>query len=387
MPNFTPGGAERQALLLARHLLPLGWRPVILVVEAKGPLREEAESIGVPIHDIRGELWRRKWTPAFWLNLAGSIRRIAGACRRERACVIHSFLFWQNQLAVPAGRLAPGVGAVITGRRNTGDYKDRRRHYQPIENIANLFTDGIICNSQSVRDDLHRRERFTGNKVHVIPNAVDIRRIDSVVATDLRAVYPPLRDKTVIVGTIGNMKAQKRHDRFLEALLLARRENPSIGGVLVGRDLGEEKVIREKCTAMGLDGHLILTGGVADAVPHLKGFDLLVLSSDFEGMPNVVLEAMAAGIPVTTTEVGGVRELIRDKTFGLVVNRDAGELASAILTLAGNPGTRKRLALNARERVERDYSPEALAVRHVRIYENLTGRRGDSRLEIPKQPR
>lgn len=376
LPNFTTGGAEHQALLLARGLAIHGWRPVILVVEKQGPLEEVATGLGLPIHDLKGELWHRKRSPVFWRHLAGCIRRISTACRRERACILQSFLFWQNQLAVPAGRMTPGIQAIITGRRNTGDYKDRRQHYQPIENMANLFTSAIVCNSATVKADVVRREKFARGKVHLIPNAVDIQRMDMAPRANLREMYPQLAGATAVIGTVGNMKRQKRHDRFLEALALARRENPGLYGVVVGRDLGEEQSTRDVARHLGVEDFVVYTGGLADSIPTMKGFDLFVLSSDHEGMPNVVLEAMAVGVPVITTAVGGVDELILNRNLGRIVDMNSAEIAREILLLADDRSARRLLASTARERVARDFSPEALALRHARLYEKLTGLRG-----------
>lgn len=374
LPNFTAGGAERQAVLLACHLSQWGWRPVVLVAERHGPLEGRLAGAGIPIHDIRAELWRGKRTARFWANAAGCIHRIRRACRMEGAVVLQSFLYWQNLLAAPAGWLTPGVKAVITGRRNMGEYKDGRPHYQPLENAANLLTAAVVCNARAVARDARRREAFLRGKLHIIRNAVEAEHFARARPVDLRAQYPPLAGASLLVGTVGNLKHQKRHDRFLEAIALARRDNPGIKGLIVGRDLGEEAGLRALSRRLGLEEHVVFTGGMADPAGALRGMDLFLLTSDYEGMPNVVLEAMAAGVAVITTAAGGVREMLRHNVHGRVVEARPEAFAREITLLGGDGETRARLAQRARRRVERHHTPAVLARRHVELYERLTGR-------------
>lgn len=374
LPNFTTGGAERQGVLLARSLPEFGWRPVVLVAERHGPLEGELTAAGIPIHDIGAELWRGKGTAGFWRNAAGCLGRIRAACRAERAIVLQSFLFWQNVLAAPAGFLTPGVRATITGRRNMGEYKDRRRHYQPLENMANAVTDAVVCNSRAVARDARRREAFLRGKLHVIPNAVEADRLAAARAEDLRRRHPELAEASLLVGTIGNLKRQKRHDRFLEAIAAARQTDPRIKGIIVGRDLGEGPALLALRRRLGLEGHVVFTGGVADAAGMLKGFDLFLLTSDHEGLPNVVLEAMAAGVAVVTARAGGVAEVLRHNVHGRIVGPGAEAFAREILALGRDGALRRRLIRNALRRVERNYTPRALARHHVELYERLTAR-------------
>lgn len=372
LPNFTLGGAERQAVELALQLPRLGWRPVVLVAENHGPLAERLQAEGIPIYDLGARFDRGKLSPLFWWNLGHTVGWIGKICRHEKVDLIQSFLFWQNQVALPAKLLAPSVKAAIGGRRNTGEFKDRRRHYQRVENFTNRLCSAVVCNSEEVRRDVLRRETVQPEIVHVIPNGIDVAHYAEPRKSPLRE-HPLLSSASLIVGTIGNMKRQKRHDLFLESIAAARRKNPGVFGVIVGRDLGEEKMLLEMRNGLGLDDAVLFTGGVNDPAPYLHGMDAFLLTSDHEGMANVLLEAMAARVPIITRRVGGVAEVLPDAALGSVLDEeDPQRMADALLAvLAMDTAERERMLDKAEQHVRTNFSLEAMARRHVELYEDL----------------
>lgn len=366
LPNLDLGGAERQAVELALHLSEQGWRPVVLVAEMGGPQEARLREAEIPIYDLKAEFWRGKLCPRFWINLVQVIRRIRSICREEQAMVLQSFLFWQNVVAAPAGWLA---GArVVTGRRNLGVYKDRRPHYQLIENFGNLFTDAVVCNSRAVAEDVLSRERFVRRKISIIRNAVDIQRF----AEAIPEVIPQLEEATFVIGTIGNLKRQKRHDIFLEAVARARDIIPGLKAFIAGRDLGEEEGLQQLRSDLGLEKDVLFLGAVDDVAPLYKAMDAFILTSDWEGLPNVIMEAMAAKCAIISTNAAGVSELVKNGKHGLIVERgDAAEIAAAIVNLFRDAVLRERLAAEAQRRARRLYTPAKLALKYARVYNRL----------------
>ena len=355
---------------LALRLPAAGWQPVVMAAEPQGPQRARLLDAGIAVHDIGTEFWRPKYSPGFWLNLRHSIDCIADICRREQVAVLQSFLFWQNCIAVPAGEKA-GV-PVITGRRNTGEFKDRRPHYQWIENRANRRTAAVVCNSEAVRADVLRRERIDAARVRVIPNGADVEHFASAVPKALAALHPELGGGSFVVGTIGNLKRQKRHDRFLRLVAGAHKLNPEIRGVIVGRDLGELAELEKLRAALGLEGIVAFAGGTDDPAGYLRAFDLFLLTSDHEGMPNVVLEAMAAGCPVMATAIAPVQE-VAPKGTGILFPVDEEEAAAAML--AKLPLQRDWLAacaVAASGHVRDRYSMNAMVESYSALYAELS---------------
>ncbi|CAN5249172.1 N/A [soil metagenome] len=374
LPNFTLGGAETQAVELALRLPAHGWRPIVIAADPEGPLREKVAGAGIPIFDLNAHIRGPLYSPRFWWTITKAVWRIAAICRKEKVRILQSFLFWQNQLAVPARLLAPRM-YIVTGRRNTGEFKDAARHYQAIENFTNRFTHAIVCNSRGVLDDSQRREKAVGDRWVVIPNGVDVERFASSEKGQLRGRLSISADQ-IVVGTVGNMKRQKRHDIFLRTIAALRAKHPNVIGVIVGRDMGEEKSLRALRSELGLDSHAHFVTDCVDPAALLKDFDLFLLTSDHEGMPNAILEAMSAGVPVITRNVAGVREFAGEgKAVRAVDSDDPAILATEAAALLSDKEGTAAMASAGQERARDSFSLDGLAMRHAELYKALRHRR------------
>jgi glycosyltransferase involved in cell wall biosynthesis len=180
----------------------------------------------------------------------------------------------------------------------------------------------------------------------------------------------------VLVAGIGRLVPLKGFDYLVHALAEAAKDDPRLRLVLVG-DGSERTALADRATSLGVADRVNLVGAVAhDDVPeYLAAADVVVVPSiRFEGLvdglPNVALEAMAAGKPLVATRVGGLPELVHDGRNGLLVEeKSASELASAILGLVGDAGLRARLGAAARDEIRAERSWESVARRFVEIYE------------------
>ena len=372
LPNLELGGAERQAVELALQLPALGWRVIVMVAEKHGPLEEALTEAGIPVHDLGAELWHPKSSLAFWKNVLAVVYRIRRICSAECVSILQSYLYWQNQLVVPAGMFNPGVKAVITGRRSMGSFKDGRRGYQLIENLANLFTDGIVCNSKAVALDTLNGEHTGSALVSVIYNGVDIDKFHP----DGGSLQPTAMAKEdLVIGTVGNLKPEKNQALLIRAFARASAGFPRARLVIAGRDMGEGEKLRALAVELGVADRVQFVGEVAEAASFYRTLDLFVLSSSEEGMPNVVLEAMASGLPVVTTRVGGIRALIRSGMQGIVVKvGDEEGLADAIRSLLADPAARAELGNAALRRIRSRFSSAIMAGRYSELYNKLLGK-------------
>ena len=375
LPNFSLGGAERQMVELARAVREQGWQPTLLVFENKGPLLDQVLAEKIPIIDLQAELWHGLKSPRFWTNVLRTMARIRAHCRADRTDVLQSFLYWQNQIALPARLFSRYPRVVVTGRRSMGDFKDGRAHYQWIENLTNPLSDAIVGNSQRVLEDCRRRERLRPAQLHAIPNGVNVARFQSATPADLRREFPALADCEAIIGTVGNLKTEKRQDIFLRTLAAVRRDHPRTGGVIVGRDMGEGPALRALAAELGLGDAIQFAGEKPDPASYHRAFDIFLLTSDEEGMPNAVLEAMASARPVVSTDVGGIREIIEDSVSGRVAPiNDVPALAAAVGEFCANPTRAAAFGAAALRRMESEYSPAALARRYIELWERLLSR-------------
>lgn len=372
LPNLTLGGTERQAVELALRLPDYGWKPIVMVADDYGVQRSVLEDAGIPIFHLECEFWRGKISPRFWANLAGVIARMRSTCIQEQVSVVQSFLFWQNIFAVPAARLVPSVKGIITGRRNLGVFKDERKYYQFLENKANRYTDLVVCNDSDVALDVCDREDVKRSQIRVISNGVDADRFASAVPIDLRREYPKLADAKLILGTVGNLKKQKRHDIFLTVIARLRKKYSGVKGIIVGRNLGEEVELKRIRNNLDLDDAVVFTGRVKDVAPYYKAFDQFLFTSDFEGMPNAVMEAMAAGCPIVSTQVGGIQRLLQHGRQGrLVPPGEVYPLEMEVRWVMDHPEEAKAMAESAQERIKEKFSFDRMVSKYVELYSHL----------------
>jgi glycosyltransferase involved in cell wall biosynthesis len=177
-------------------------------------------------------------------------------------------------------------------------------------------------------------------------------------------------DEPRIVGTIGRLHVQKGHRYLLEAAVLVIKNDPRVRFVIVGG--GELQAETEGwITMLGLEKHAELLGPRTDIPALLASMDLFVLPSLWEGLPLVLLEAMAAGKPIVSTAVDGVKEVITDEEALLVPPRNPEKLAEAILKILNDPDLAQRLRERAMQKVRREFSVERMVREMEKLYTDL----------------
>jgi glycosyltransferase involved in cell wall biosynthesis len=198
----------------------------------------------------------------------------------------------------------------------------------------------------------------------VLPNAIDLADFDARAALAL-----PRSFKGPVAVVVGSLYAVKRYDRFLEALALARRSVPELKGLIAG-DGPEKPGLEREARKLGLGPPNLIFLGHWDNVPALlRRADMLVVSSDHEGFPNVILEGMAARLPVVTTPAGDAGVVVEHGTTGYVAPfEDVQSMAAGMVRLARSPELRRQFGEEARRRVEQYYGFEGLADRLLALY-------------------
>ena len=278
-------------------------------------------------------------------NSVGS-RAIIREVRRHPADVIQSQHFYTNLYAVAAARIlrVPDVGAI----RNTLDYEVRStgRLLGPLSLTAPRV---IAANSLSAIAEARQRGIATARLFH-LPNVVDTQRF--------AASASPVERPGVRFLAAGRLVPQKRFDRFLESLAkVRRRSRGNITGTIVGSGPLRAE-LEDHARALGLlpDG-VTFEGSLSDMRSAYSSADVFVLTSDHEGTPNVLLEAMASALPVVATNVGGVVEHVASGENGIIVEPgDDDALVSAFSKLADDPALRARLGRKAREDIQQTAS-------------------------------
>jgi glycosyltransferase involved in cell wall biosynthesis len=223
---------------------------------------------------------------------------------------------------------------------------------------------GLIANSFRARTNLVSRG-IAPSKIEVLPNVIDLRDFDAQAATSVPEGLPSDR---IIVAGVGRLHPDKRFERLVDALALARHQEPRLFGLIIGVDQGARAALERRAHELGLLPQHLRFWGESGQVPALLArSDLLVLCSDSEGFPNILLEAMAARLPVVTTAAGDADRIVQDGMTGYVAAPE--QIAPCIVRLAESAKLRAQFGAAGRERVEREYQCESLSVRLLHLFQ------------------
>ncbi|MGW4372267.1 glycosyltransferase [Streptomyces albidoflavus] len=354
------GGAEKQLVLLARELSARGVTTDLLVMFEKGPREAELLGTGVTVVEL-GFRGRRPFLPCLAANLRAFARLVAHL-RRTRPEVLTAFLFHAYLAAAPAARLAR-VPALVAGRRSLGHFKRGRRAALLAERLATRWTHAVVPNAEAVAEDVRRGEGVPEHKITVIPNGLAPEAFAAARPATVETALP-------VVLCVANLSRHKGHRHLLDAVARLRGGPAECTLLLVG-DGPERAALQEQAAALGIDARFL--GRRADTAPLRARADAVVLPSLEEGMPNAVMEAMAAGRPVVATAVGGTPELLEGR--GLLVGPGrADALADALARVLTDPPLAARLGRDARDWARAHLDSATMADRYLTLYHHLLER-------------
>ena len=350
------GGAEKALCELATRLSRSAYEPEVACLSGHGPLGVELEKKGIPVHFLAA---RGAWS----LRALWRLRRLV-----RQADIVHSFLYHANM----AARLAAvGTRAIVVSSARVAERSrpGRRR----LECLTHRQVDVEVCVSNGVRDFL-AAGGFPRHKLVVIPNGVDGAKFEG--RDPAFKARLGIRPETPLVATIGRLHEQKGMGFFVRAAASLLRSRPDCHFLIVGSGPLEGE-LRAAAKGLRLEGTLTFLGHCDDVPAILRAADAFVLASLWEGMPNVVLEAMAAGVPVVASRVEGTVDLLEHNETGLLVMpRDVPGLVSAVQRVLDEPALARRLGAAAQERVRTHFPLDAMVRRHEALYAELLGGKG-----------
>jgi glycosyltransferase involved in cell wall biosynthesis len=292
---------------------------------------------------------------------------IARFMRQNRSVVAHAFDFYTNLMMVPAARVA-GVSVVLGSHRQLGDLLTRGQFWAQL--TAFRMCDRVLCNSRAAAERL-RAAGLPERKLEVISNGLP------ELAFERCAPAIPRRPGLVRVGMIARMNDPvKNHPAFLRAAARVARELPDVEFLLVG-----EGPLRPGFEAMaaelGIAAKVIFAGERHDIPAMLASMDVSVLISSSESLSNVILESMAAGVPVIATSVGGNPELVKDGETGMLVPPgDEDRLVDALLRLARDASLRRHYSESGRQFSRSSFHIDVICRRYEELYMSLLEEKG-----------
>jgi L-malate glycosyltransferase len=352
--TFETGGSERQLAILAKSLSRERFQLHVGCVRRVGPFAQEFED--TPEFRLGGSLYG-------WQSLRTRLR-LARHLRRNRVQVAHAFDFYTTLTLIPAARLAR-VPVVIGSFRQLGDLLTPAQFRS--QAMAFRWCDAVVCNSQAGADRL--ADGIARNKLVVIGNAL----LDEAFAAVPAALAK--RPGVLRVGMVARMNARyKNHSGFLRIAARIHESFPDVEFVLAG-DGPLRREIEQEAQSLGLGSRVLFLGDRRDVSAVLASIDVAVLTSDSEGLSNVILEAMAASVPVVAYDVGGNRELVNPDRGGIVRPGDEEAFAAAVGGLLAEPALREKVAANARTFAGENFSLKRIQNDYEELYQSLLDRK------------
>jgi glycosyltransferase involved in cell wall biosynthesis len=360
LTNFNIGGTERQFVQLVQQMDLDRFDLHVSCFARSGSFLPLVEARGIPLSTFS---IRRLYSPATWMRML----QFAHYLRWNRFQVVHAYGFYPNSFAVPAARLA-GVPVVIASIRDTGEVlAAEKRHVQKA--VCKLAT-CVLANADAVKSQLIR-DGYDARRLTVIRNGVDLPRLDrQEQAGPIRQEFGITGDSP-IVAVLARLNEMKGIQYFLDAVPAVLRLFPKTRFLIVG-DGPARAELQSYSEKSGFGNAVVFTGFRMDVPEILKATSISVLPSLSEGLSNVLIESMAAGVAVVATAVGGNPEIVDDGTTGILIPpRDAGAIAHAITQILSNPENAARMGSAGRERIERRFSMGRAVHETQRLYTSL----------------
>jgi L-malate glycosyltransferase len=295
-------------------------------------------------------------------NDPGLVRDLYRLFRRERPDIVHTHAWGTLVEGLIACRLAR-VPFVVHGEHGTLQLKGYQRW---VQRTAWKHADRLLSVSSRLADRMAEATGFPRDRISTLRNGVDLSRF-GVHSRDEAKRALGLRAETVVIGTAARLVPVKDHYSLLNALSLLVAQGVQVMLLIAGEGPLRSDLERTAAT-LGITDNVRFLGHCSAIDRVLAALDVFVLSSISEGLPNTVLEAMASGVPVVATRVGGVDELIVHGETGLLVSpQSAADIADALRRLLVDPSLRRAMGEAARCRAEREFSLAST----VRQYEEL----------------
>lgn len=332
LQDLAFGGTQRYAIHLLRGLDRARFTPELWVLNAGADLESEALATGAPLVRVS------QHPPGSPLALPLLLRQILSS----KPEILYTLTVVPNIWGRLFGRLA-GVPAIVSGFRAL-----EPRQW---ERVLWPFSDRLICNSDVLHQRATMRHWVPANRVAVVPNCVD---------TNYFKPSAGVQGETFQIVSVARLVPDKSPLVLIEAFAAAQRLVPNARLTLVGE--GPMLAQVEACIErLRIQDVVEIVQGCGEVRPYLSRAQIFILASRREGSPNVILEAMASGLPVVAARTGGIPELVDHGRTGLLVeSENISEFAGALVDLLRNDVRRASMGAHGREKAVRQYSPEAM---------------------------
>ncbi|OQX87041.1 MAG: hypothetical protein B6D55_04495 [Candidatus Omnitrophica bacterium 4484_70.2] len=354
--TLVPGGAEKQLYYLIKYLDRKKFQPVLIALRSGGMENDFREIVKIK---VIGKRW--KIDPFFFFSLVHSIKE-------EKVDILHSFMFTSNTWGRFCGILLK-IPVIVASERSMDLWK--KWYHFKIDKILGNFTKKIICVSEEVKNYYWKRTKLPENKFAVIENGINLEEIERVeYREELREEFG-IKEEDFVILTGGRLCKEKSIDVLLTVVPELKNEIKNLKILIVGE--GEEKRnLMEIVKKLKTENSVVFTGFRKDILSIIKISDIVVLTSKWEGMPNLILEGMALGKSVISTDIGGSKEIIENGVNGFLLKYgDKKTLVDKILYLYKNHEVRKKMGEEGYKIVKKRFNLFEKIKEYEKIYSSF----------------
>jgi glycosyltransferase involved in cell wall biosynthesis len=354
MTRFQPGGTERQMIELVRRLDSARFAVHVACFHRDGAWLPRVVERAASVVEFPIDGFARPQT-------VGQLFSFARWCRRERIAVVQTCDLYANTFGLLGAALG-GVPVRIGSRRELNP--DKTPWQIRAQRAAYRFATKVVANSPAAERVL-RQEGLAAGSIAMIPNGVDLAAYtDRTAAQQIRRIV-----------TVANLRPEKEHETLIASAAALVGSHPDLRFHIVG-DGPRKRELQDLVIARGLGRHVEFLGHRDDVPSLLASADAFVLPSRSEAFPNSVIEAMAAGLPVVASAVGGLLDLIDGGRTGILVPpSDSDALTSALRFLVENPARAASMGRAARTEIQQRYSFDRMVSAFERLYVSSLERR------------
>jgi len=363
------GGVERFILSLLPHLDRTRYTPVVVCIANDAELARQSRALGVMTEVL-------PMRSRFFVSAAA--QRLAQLAHKHGADLIHTFGLRSNTLAWYTRRELTLPWIIRLPNLNWTDYKNPARGW-----ASHRFNNHLIRQADALQVISPQLQAWVQNwddppdKIFMIPNGVDLSKYsrEQIAAgnSDIRAQYD-IKDFAPVIGSIGRLDPIKGYDVLIKAYAEILKTTPAARLMIVGEGKDQRRLNR-LCKQLALPHPVIFTGYQQNPAELLGAMDVFVISSHSEGVPNSMLEAMAAGLPVVSTKVGAIGSVLQHDNNGLLVDPgNINVLSGNILDILNHKEKAKRLGQSAYETILNRFSVKQMAAGVQSMYDEMIKR-------------
>lgn len=354
IPNLGVGGAEKMLLAVCSGVGEPKFEHKVVSLKSGGGTADEMrkKNIGVQILNSADGFWEGA------LDLPRVYRELKKIMLEFSPRIVHTWLTRGNVIGRLAAKNA-GVPIVVSSLRVM---ESEKKYHLWSERLTHRWSQIVTVNCTALREFAVEKIGIPWEKIVLIPNGIDLPDIETASISKSAEHF--------VVGTIGRLHRQKGIDVFLRSAKIVHEKFPQCRFWIAGE--GPEKETLESLTRQLHLESSVKFLGLARSSEVMPRLDLFVLASRWEGMPNVILEAMALRKPVVATSVGGATDLIEQERQGLLVTPENAEaLAASVIKLIENESLRRRLADAAYRKAKENFSLDRMIAAYENFYESL----------------